>query len=90
MPTYIYHCSNGHESIITHSIAECDQARACERCGALLHRVPQRTNVNWNGLPPHLEHTRPKAVQEFIDSAPRRRDEYYKMKEEYYAAQTKK
>lgn len=89
MPTYIYHCHNGHESVITHSIAECDISRFCPQCGGQMHRSPQLPRVNWNGLPPHLEHTRPKAVQDFIDSAPRRRDEYHRLKEEYNAQKKK-
>jgi hypothetical protein len=46
-----------------------------------MHRVPQLTNVNWNGLPPHLEGTRSAAVQGMINNADRNRDKYLAKKE---------
>lgn len=50
-------------------------------------RVPQIPMVNWNGLPPHLEHTRGPAIQEMIDGAPVRREEYQAFKQEHEKVQ---
>ena len=41
-----------------------------------MHRVPQVVPVNWNGLPPHLEHTRSPELQKFIDNSPNRMAAY--------------
>lgn len=49
-----------------------------------MHRVPQVAAVHWAaGLPPHLEHSRPKSIQTFIDTEQQRRDEYIRDKEIY-------
>lgn len=48
----------------------------CLVCNMPMHRVPQVSNVIWNGLPPHLEISRPPVVQNFIDTAGERRAKY--------------
>ena len=53
----------------------------CLKCGSVMHRRPQITMVNWNGLPPHLESSRPKAIQDMISGADKRRAEYLEGKE---------
>lgn len=53
----------------------------CDECEAVMHRVPQTFSVVWGGLPPHLADARPKAIQEFIDTEHKRRDEYIEKKE---------
>ena len=45
-----------------------------------MHRVPQVTAVNWNGLPPHLEHLRSNAVQNMITNADENRAKYLETK----------
>lgn len=60
-----------------------DPSIRCLECDLLMWRVPQAFTVNWNGLPPHLEHTRPKQLQEFIDTADARREQYVADKENY-------
>ena len=76
MPTYIYRCHKRHTHTREHSIADCGTVQRCPDCGGLMYRVPQAVPVNWNGLPPHLEGTRPPVVQQMIDSAPERRARY--------------
>lgn len=51
-------------------------------------RVPQMPMVNWNGLPPHREHLRAPVVQDMIDGAPQRREEYKAFKEDHEKVQT--
>lgn len=79
MPEYLYSCGK-HTQTETHRMTE-NPVVTCRACGNAMHRRPQSVSVNWNGLPPHLEGTRSTAVQNMIDNAPRRRDEYLKRKE---------
>ncbi len=83
MPEYQYICKLRHTHTLFHPFSECDLVRVCPECGTVMHRIPQAVSVNWNGLPPHLEHTRPKAIQNFIDTEHQRRDEYIAAKETY-------
>ncbi len=79
MPTYVYRCPKGHQMELAHGIQQ-DPIVTCRhgRCRLTMHRVPQMVRVNWGGLPPHLEHTRNRAVQEVLDpnAIAQRRDEY--------------
>lgn len=52
----------------------------CPRCGRAMYKKIQAPNVNWNGLPPHLDHNNP-VVREMVKGAPKRRDEYAKIHE---------
>lgn len=76
MPVYKYKCAESHEMELSHPIAELSIVRRCPRCGTKMHRVPQAVSVNWNGLPPHLESTRPPVLKNFIDGASERREKY--------------
>lgn len=82
MPTYIYTDDFRHDLMVTHGMQDTPQV-ICEICGAVMRRKPTAPNVVWGGLPPHLEHLRPKVAQEMIDGAPRRRDEYAAGKEQH-------
>lgn len=72
---YIYKDINGHTQQMELSLSDLDRKIICE-CGEVMWRVPQLVQVNWNGLPPHLEGTRPRPVQELIDTASERRAKY--------------
>lgn len=75
MPSYIYGCEEKHRQEEWHGMSE-EPVIICVKCGRKMHRVPQAFGVNWNGLPPHLEHTRHPNIQNFIDTADQRRDKY--------------
>ena len=78
MPVYVY--SDGqHKQEQEHGMTQ-NPTVMCQVCGLTMHRVPQITAVNWNGLPPHLEHYRGKGAQELIDPnrIAERRDDYQK------------
>lgn len=79
---YQYKCKKNHFIILSHPVSECEVIRYCQQCGTIMHRVPQSVNVNWNGLPPHLEGTRSGVVQNFIDTADARQGEYLANKEQ--------
>lgn len=81
MPQYQYKCNGSHFVVLTHSINECDSPHYCPQCGGIMHRVPQNFAVNWNGLPPHLEGARSPVVQNFLDTADERRENYLANKE---------
>jgi len=81
MPQYQYRCQTNHLHTLNHPIDECNVNHHCPDCGTLMHRIPQEIRVNWNGLPPHMEGTRPPVIQDFIDSAPERRARYLDNKE---------
>ena len=80
MPCYVYTDGAGHEQELTHSMSD-DTQRVCPFCGSIMWRVPQVAAVNWNGLPPHLESARSPAIQDMIDGADRRREEYLATKD---------
>lgn len=77
MPTYVYGDDNGHHKELVMSFDDADRAIVfCDECDGIMHRIPQPVSVNWNGLPPHLENTRPPIVKKFVDTAPERRARY--------------
>lgn len=78
MPDYVYGCGN-HTQDETHAMSA-EPVILCKVCGKKMHRIPQAFSVNWGGLPPHLEHTRPPAVQSMIDNADASRDKYLEKK----------
>ena len=79
MPSYIYGCEEKHTQEETHSMGD-EPVILCNVCKKKMHRVPQTFGVNWNGLPPHLEHLRHPNIQNFIDTADSRRDKYLEQK----------
>lgn len=81
MPNYIYGCEKKHSQEVSHLMSE-NPAVICVKCQGAMHRIPQAVNVNWNGLPPHLEHNRNPSVSKFINSAQQRREKYLEKKEE--------
>lgn len=77
MPIYVYGDCNGHRKEIEMSFERAERALVlCDECDAVMHRVPQMVQVNWNGLPPHEADARPPVLKNFIDSAPERRARY--------------
>lgn len=78
MPTYVY-SDRIHKKEVTHRMME-SPVILCPICGLVMHRVPQATFVNWNGLPPHLEHARGAGARELInpEKIAERRDDYEK------------
>jgi len=79
MPEYLYGCEAKHRQFTEHGMLE-NPVIICSICGKVMHRVPQVTAVNWNGLPPHLEHLRSNAVQNMITNADENRAKYLEMK----------
>ena len=82
MPEYLYKCKNKHETTVIHGLLDSFSVK-CPECDLVMWRVPQVFSVIWGGLPPHLEGTRPKSIQRFIDTADQRREQYIKDKEIY-------
>ena len=78
MPTYVY-TDREHEQEETHLMQE-SPVILCRICQKKMWRKPQSFRVNWNGLPPHLEHGRSAINREFIDpnKIAERRDDYEK------------
>jgi hypothetical protein len=89
MPTYIYKDTNGHITERTIPITSLMSTHVkCELCQLPMWRVPQIPMVNWNGLPPHLEHLRPRAATQMIQNEERNRYNYLAFKEEHEKIQT--
>lgn len=79
MPEYLYGCEEKHRQFTEHGMLE-NPVIICPICKKVMHRVPQVTAVNWNGLPPHLEHLRSDAVQNMITNADENRAKYLETK----------
>ena len=85
MPTYIYRCRLcNHEAEIIHTFFECDLPHLCDKCGGKMHRVPQSTAVNWDGLKPSGGELAPE-VQRHIDNIDEYRDNFTRIHEEHEA-----
>lgn len=78
MPDYIYRCVNGHETSVTEPMFA--QSEIICGCGLAMWRKPQIVGVTWGGLPPSRAGMSP-VVQDMIDGADKRRDEYLRDKE---------
>jgi predicted nucleic acid-binding Zn ribbon protein len=79
MPDYVYGCDLGHTQEEAHRMTD-DPVITCNQCGGRMHRIPQVVAVNWGGLPPHLEHSRPPVLQNMVDTAQSRREKYLETK----------
>lgn len=79
MPEYLYSCGE-HTQSVFHLMKE-EPEILCNVCKKRMHRRPMAFSVNWGGLPPHLEHTRAPVIKNMLDNAPKRREEYQKIKE---------
>lgn len=80
MPSYLYRDDDGHEVEAVHGMRD-NPKIVCELCGAVMWRVPQKTRVNWNGNRAGQEPA--PAVSELIRTAPKRRAEFERMKEQH-------
>lgn len=69
MASYLYRCPRGHEMYRTERMLY-GTAIICESCQAVMHRVPQPTRVNWNGLKPSAGQMHPR-IAEHVAAAPR-------------------
>lgn len=75
MPEYLYTDQRGHTASMIHKMTD-DPEITCPECGEKMHRRPQLVAVNWNGIPPHLQTSRPPAIQAMIDNEQRNREHY--------------
>ena len=76
MPEYQY-SDYVHRLTVTHGMAE-SPVILCPKCGKPMHRVPQAASIVWHGLPPHLEHNRPRGAQLILDNQNENRESYEK------------
>lgn len=73
MPTYVYGDENGHRKELEIAFADADKAIVlCDTCDCIMHRIPQATMVNWNGLPPHAADARPPQIQKYVKESKER------------------
>ena len=79
MPEYLYRCPDRHERDMVHRMAY-GTAVVCE-CGMLMHRAIQPVRINWNGN--RAGHEPAGDIQELIRTAPARKDEFLKVKDEH-------
>lgn len=73
MPLYLY-SDEQHTIEISHGMNDA-VVPYCQICKAAMKKKVQAPNVNWNGLPPHLDHNNP-VIREMVQGAPKRRDKY--------------
>ena len=76
MPEYVYSCGE-HRQDAVHGMNE-TPTLYCQICGRVMHRVPQAASIVWHGLPPHLEHNRPRGAQLILDNQNENRESYEK------------
>ena len=72
---YVYTDPQGHTLEVSHKASESPQI-ICPVCQNVMWRKPQAVRVNWKGLPPHMEGTRPPDVQDMISNQDRNRETY--------------
>jgi cbb3-type cytochrome c oxidase subunit III len=65
------------QQTVTHGMNESPLV-LCPKCGKPMHKVPQATNIVWGGLPPHLEHKRPRGAQLILENQDANRESYEK------------
>jgi len=70
MPTYVYRCKCGNETIVVEPMMAISDVY-CNECGSVMWRKPQLLRINWNGLKPSQGEIHPN-IREFIDDTPRR------------------
>lgn len=74
MPEYLYRCNTCKRELPVVEPMDAVSVIFCPDCGMVMHRKPLRVRVNWGGLKPSQGGIHPK-IKEFIDDAPRRREE---------------
>ncbi len=80
MPIYVYKDQNAHVCEMTHRMGYTTGV-VCVSCGEPMHRVPQAPLVNWNG--DNSRHPLHPTIKRLIDTAPQRRDQFYKEHEQH-------
>ena len=78
---YVYKCGNCQQSREVQHRAIDDPVIVCADDGGVMRRVIQLVRVNWDGLPPHMEHEIGPAAHDLINNADRNRDLYQAKKE---------
>lgn len=74
MPDYLYYCKECHRQIEITEPMHSNIPVICNYCGGVMRRRPQKQAVNWGGMKPSKGEIHP-TIKDFIDDAPRRREE---------------